>query len=61
DAPPTAGAGDGAGWTCQADSGPVRIDYAFLSPDLQGKARAIRVDHQAQGSDHQPIWLELDL
>jgi len=56
-----AGTGDAAGWTCQVDSGPVRIDYAFLSPDLQGKARAMRVDHQAQGSDHQPIWLDLDL
>jgi len=36
-----------------------RIDYAFLTPDLANRALAISVDAEAQGSDHQPMSLEL--
>lgn len=38
-----------------------RIDYAFVSPNLADRIASIRVDDTADGSDHQPIWLEIDL
>jgi exonuclease III len=39
----------------------VRIDYAFLTADLAGRVRGMRVDRDAQGSDHQPLHLEIAL
>ncbi len=56
-----AGGEPGAGATCLEDGVWNRIDYAFLSPELAGKARSMRVDAAAEGSDHQPIWIELDV
>ncbi len=50
-----------AGATCNEEEGPVRIDYAFLTPELAGGLRAMRVDREARGSDHQPIHLEIEL
>ena len=38
-----------------------RIDYCFLSPPLAARVRTCRVDHNASGSDHQPLWVEIDL
>ena len=38
-----------------------RIDYAFVSAPLADRIRAIRVDADAQGSDHQPLWLDIGL
>ncbi len=38
-----------------------RIDYAFVTADLARKVESMRVDAEAQGSDHQPIWVDLDL
>ncbi|MFQ5774281.1 MAG: endonuclease/exonuclease/phosphatase family protein [Kiloniellaceae bacterium] len=49
------------GWTCEEDGARVRIDYALVTADLAGKLRTMRVDHDAQGSDHQPIWLAIGL
>jgi len=40
---------------------PVRLDYCFLSTVLEDRIREARIDSQAQGSDHQPIWLNLDV
>ena len=53
--------GNGAddGQTCGSDNGMVRIDYAFMTPDLAGQARRMWVDADAQGSDHQPIFVEI--
>ncbi len=56
-----AGNGPAGGETCREEDGPVRIDYAFLTPDLAGAVRHIRVDREACGSDHQPLHVELDL
>ncbi len=39
----------------------VRIDYALVTAELADKVRAMRVDDEAQGSDHFPIWIEIDL
>jgi endonuclease/exonuclease/phosphatase family metal-dependent hydrolase len=38
-----------------------RIDYIFLSADLAPRVRAAGIMSEAQGSDHFPIWAELDV
>jgi endonuclease/exonuclease/phosphatase family metal-dependent hydrolase len=38
-----------------------RIDYALISPSLSERIAAAWVDQDADGSDHQPLWLELDV
>lgn len=38
-----------------------RIDYAFVSADIADRVRSARVDNAAEGSDHQPLWLEIEL
>ncbi len=42
----------GAGW---------RLDYAFVTPTLARTVRRAWIDDAAQGSDHQPFWVELDV
>ena len=54
------GAPDG-GHTKYEPTGNRRIDYAFVSPDLAEAVRSVQVDKDAQGSDHQPLWLDIDL
>ena len=49
---PTAGLHGGAG-------APFTFDYAFVSPALAPRVRALRIDAAATGSDHQPLLLEL--
>ncbi len=58
-----AGHGEGEGVTCRSGSVSTghRIDYCFVSASLAGLIRSARIDEQAQGSDHQPIWTEIDL
>lgn len=36
-----------------------RLDYIFISPSLAPSIRDCRIDVNATGSDHQPLWLEL--
>lgn len=50
-----------AGHTKFEDTGNRRIDYCFVSPSLADRLLAVRVDEIAQGSDHQPLWVEMDL
>jgi endonuclease/exonuclease/phosphatase family metal-dependent hydrolase len=38
-----------------------RIDYCFVSSALAGRVRSCWVDSEAVGSDHQPVWVEIDL
>ena len=38
-----------------------RIDYCFLSAWLAPRVRAAHVDMEAQGSNHQPLHIEIDL
>ena len=54
------GAPDG-GHTKYEPTGNRRIDYAFVSPDLAEAVRSVHIDKDAQGSDHQPLWLDIDL
>ncbi len=56
-----AGGDTNAGHTKFEETGNRRIDYAFISPDLATGLRSVRVDTEAQGSDHQPLWMEIDL
>ena len=37
-----------------------RIDFCFVSPSLARRVRSCRVDDDAVGSDHQPVWVEAD-
>lgn len=50
-----------AGHTKFEATGNRRIDYGFISPDLADRLRKVQVDAEAQGSDHQPLWLEIYL
>jgi len=45
------------GPTCGSTNGMVRIDYAFMTPDLADQVSKMWVDADAQGSDHQPIFV----
>jgi endonuclease/exonuclease/phosphatase family metal-dependent hydrolase len=57
----TAGDDVDAGDTCFDHFGrSQRIDYAFVTPDLADRVQAISVDTEAQGSDHQPLILQLE-
>jgi endonuclease/exonuclease/phosphatase family metal-dependent hydrolase len=48
---------DEAGGATKPDHG--RIDYALISRGLVERVTATWVDHEADGSDHQPLWLEI--
>ena len=50
-----------AGTTAEMRGRPVRLDYCFVSAGLRDRIRAVRVDADADGSDHQPVWMEIDL
>lgn len=36
-----------------------RIDYSFVTLGLVPRLKACRIDNDAPGSDHQPVWIEL--
>jgi endonuclease/exonuclease/phosphatase family metal-dependent hydrolase len=42
-------------------TGDQRLDYCFVSPPLVGRVLNAWVDSEAQGSDHQPYWVEMDI
>ena len=50
---------DDSGYTAEVEDAPARLDYAFVSASLCDRIRSCWVDHHADGSDHQPLWLEL--
>ncbi len=39
----------------------LRLDYCFVGPELGHKVKRAWVDSSAEGSDHRPYWVELDL
>ncbi len=55
-----AGHGEGDGVTADVRGVPVRIDYVFVSPDLAPRIENCRIDDDAVGSDHQPVWVTFD-
>jgi endonuclease/exonuclease/phosphatase family metal-dependent hydrolase len=52
-----AGHGEHEGATCSGR----RIDYIFVTAAWRGRIEAAWIDERAQGSDHQPIGVELDV
>ena len=38
-----------------------RIDFCFVSSALANRVRSCRIDADAVGSDHQPLWVDMDL
>lgn len=38
-----------------------RLDYCFISRELTRQVQHAWIDNTADGSDHQPLWVELDL
>lgn len=57
-----ASAGD-AGWSWTDPDGAKphqRLDYAFANPALAARVKSVRIDRAATGSDHMPVWLEID-
>ena len=38
-----------------------RIDYIFASSALANRVQSAWIDHDAEGSDHQPCWCSMDL
>ncbi len=38
-----------------------RLDHCFVSMDLAGTVKSAWIDDHATGSDHQPVWLQLDI
>jgi endonuclease/exonuclease/phosphatase family metal-dependent hydrolase len=51
------------GVTCHSGSPSdgQRIDYCFVSTALAGRIHRAWIDEKADGSDHQPIWTEINL
>ena len=41
--------------------GDMHFDYCFVSASLANRVRGSRIDMDATGSDHQPVWVEIDL
>ena len=39
----------------------LTLDYCFVDPELGHKVKRAWVDDAAEGSDHRPYWVELDL
>lgn len=39
----------------------ARIDFVFVSGGLASRVCTARVDKDAKGSDHQPLWVDIDL
>ena len=38
----------------------MRVDYAFVDQTMEKRVLGVRIDAAAQGSDHQPYWIDLD-
>ena len=53
---------DGATWWDEATgfTDGTRLDYVFVTPGLAHAVIDARVDDDAGGSDHQPVWITLD-
>jgi len=53
----------GWSWRSPHDEKPVRrqrLDYAFCNRALAGRVAGARIDRDADGSDHMPVWIEIE-
>lgn len=52
---------DGYSWVDSQDrSKRMHLDYCFISCGLQNRLRSARVATDSEGSDHFPVWMEID-
>jgi endonuclease/exonuclease/phosphatase family metal-dependent hydrolase len=56
-----AGHAESDGVTADIDGREVRLDYCFVSASLADAIGSARIDEQAAGSDHQPLWVDMNL
>jgi endonuclease/exonuclease/phosphatase family metal-dependent hydrolase len=49
------------GHTSTVNGKPARLDYCFVSAPIRHCLEACRVDINAKGSDHLPVWVELSI
>ena len=49
------------GITFDVEGPPRRLDYFFLTRGIAADLWEVRVDQDAEGSDHYPLWMTLDL
>lgn len=49
-----------AGFTSDVNDRPARLDYCFAGAALRDCITACRIDERALGSDHFPLWTEMD-
>lgn len=49
------------GQTADMNDVPATLDYCFVSSSLKDRVTAARVDTDATGSDHRPVWVDIDL
>ena len=52
---------DRVSYPANEDMDDMQLDYCFVSAGLADRVRASRIDMDAAGSDHQPVWVEIDL
>ena len=53
---------DGLTWfdEAKAFASGLRLDYIFTTPALASQVRRAWIDRDNPGSDHQPVWVEID-
>ena len=56
-----AGGDEAGGFTSDVRDQPARLDYCFVSNSLRDCVRECWVDSNATGSDHFPLWCEIEL
>ena len=56
-----AGNAEDEGVTADIYGREVRLDYCFVSAELRDAIGEVRIDTEAAGSDHQPLWVELHI
>ncbi len=44
----------------ESDAKGMRLDYAFVDQTMEKRVLGAWIDEAAQGSDHQPYWVDLD-
>ncbi|WP_421856427.1 endonuclease/exonuclease/phosphatase family protein [Oricola sp.] len=53
-------ADSGWSWTLPEDRSQIkRLDYGFANPELAERVTNVRIDQDAEGSDHMPVWIEI--
>ncbi len=52
---------DGVTYPAERNFADMRLDYCFVSAALADRVRSAHVDMAAEGSDHQPVWVEMDM